>query len=1042
MLAPRTGAAVVAGRRVSVQSTRSLSFVRHPRLQPRRPWLANRHRQLQHQQARHVSFLRVLPLKRLPLLILGAGVSAVSYVQYKVHETTSWINDSFSSVKSRASDILGSLSGHMAQLNAQFNERFDLVVDKLSSAMPSSSPSSTSSSSSGQSHQQSNHGSPPPPPSSPPPSDKPSAAASSSKSDKADDGQEDDQLMDLTRKLIEVRNVLKTINVSASLVLPSIVVIGSQSAGKSSVLEAVVGREFLPKGNNMVTRRPLELTLIHTPSAAKEYAEFPQLGLGRITDFNDVQRTLSDLNRAVPEAECVSDKPIELRIYSAKVPDLSLVDLPGYIQIHSRNQPATLKEKIAALCDKYISEPNIILAVSAADVDLANSEALRASRKADPMGLRTIGVITKIDLVPPSTALAILRNRDYPLHLGYVGIVCKPSLLNNSNALIAAETAFYRRHPELSALLPKAGAVSPASGKGSAAEMTTIGIPQLRRKLVRVLQTHMGSRLFAVSDAIENELAEANYHFKVHYNDRKISAESYLAECMDALKHRFKDFARQFGKPQVRAEVRGMLEQRVVDICEQVYWSDSKVKDLPTAAAQARKQKQGGDKQNAKHVTATAHGGSATGAPQGQGSGHVGGGSQSVSDKDEDGTDDESIYWVHKLNIASSLLTKSGVGRVSTQLVVDTLMSNMERLVSAEPFVHHADTRRKVLQLCNDIIRNKFHFTADQVENTIKPYKFEVECTDLEWHEGTKRAVALLEREIARSQKAYDGVKAALGRRKLGYAMTYLSDLEKQLLTPPSPSPSQPATGLIEQDTVANQSKDSKSSGWSVVSLFRRRRSSDSGNSTSSSSSLTATPLSALRPHPNPNADLLLSRLPSVGQDPSRASYYTDSTLQQARDAMYHQHRMSILRERLAQTKKSPSSWLSSSSAPPASSPHFYPEIFLTCVADKLTYTATMFINIELLNEFFFQFPRDVDERLYYDLSKQQIMDFARENRAVLAHMELTERRRVLETAKVKVAELVQRQEELEMMRKQHSSSPSSSSSSSSPSTSSRTSSS
>ena len=96
----------------------------------------------------------------------------------------------------------------------------------------------------------------------------------------------------------------------------------------------------------MVTRRPIELTLIHTPATngqtPQEYGEFPALGLGKITDFSAIQRTLTDLNLAVPASECVSNEPIDLRIYSPHVPDLTLIDLPGYIQITSMDQPETL----------------------------------------------------------------------------------------------------------------------------------------------------------------------------------------------------------------------------------------------------------------------------------------------------------------------------------------------------------------------------------------------------------------------------------------------------------------------------------------------------------------------------------------------------------------------------------------------------------------------------------------------------------------------------------------------------------------------------
>ena len=124
----------------------------------------------------------------------------------------------------------------------------------------------------------------------------------------------------------------------------------------------------------MVTRRPIELTLVHCPNSNEEFAEFPQLKLGKISSFSKVQKILTDLNLAVSDEECVSANPIELVISSPHIPDLSLVDLPGFIQVSTKNQPKMLKQKIAELCEKYIHEPHIILAVSAADVDLANSE--------------------------------------------------------------------------------------------------------------------------------------------------------------------------------------------------------------------------------------------------------------------------------------------------------------------------------------------------------------------------------------------------------------------------------------------------------------------------------------------------------------------------------------------------------------------------------------------------------------------------------------------------------------------------------------------
>ena len=105
----------------------------------------------------------------------------------------------------------------------------------------------------------------------------------------------------------------------------------------------------------MVTRRPLELTLVHTPPSASDpspvtYAEIEGRP-GRLTDFRIVQDELKNLNDVVSATDCVSDRPIHLRISSPDVPDLSLVDLPGYVQISSMDQPEELKGKITALCE-------------------------------------------------------------------------------------------------------------------------------------------------------------------------------------------------------------------------------------------------------------------------------------------------------------------------------------------------------------------------------------------------------------------------------------------------------------------------------------------------------------------------------------------------------------------------------------------------------------------------------------------------------------------------------------------------------------------
>ncbi|CAK5269211.1 unnamed protein product [Mycena citricolor] len=529
-------------------------------------------------------------------------------------------------------------------------------------------------------------------------------------------------LMGLTKKLIEIRTMLLSIDQSDSLKLPSIVVIGSQSSGKSSVLESIVGQEFLPKGNNMVTRRPIELTLVHVSSqdgsTPKEYGEFPGLGLGKISDFTVIQKTLTDLNLAVPASEAVSEEPIDLRIYSPNVPDLTLIDLPGYVQLASLDQPETLREKISALCEKYIKEPNIILAVCAADVDLANSPALRASRKVDPLGLRTLGVITKMDLVPPEQGASILAGNRYPLHLGYVGVVLKAGKKKANTTAVAVQNEYFRANSDVF---------------GSSNSLM-VGTDTLRRRLMEVLESSMASSLHGITNAVQLELEEATYQFKVQYNDQRITAESYVAETMDALKLRFKEYTQQFRRPMIREKLKSMLDDKVMDVLEQLYWQDKRAGELGTLGSDPRL------------------------AP-------------------------EAIepYWRHKLEAASSLLTKSGIGRDSTLLVADGLRALIDSIASGEPFTHHPRAADRLIQFSHAILRDRIGVASDQVENCIKPYKYEVEVEPREWDIGREHAIDLFEKEVNMCESKLREIRKRVGgSRRLGSVVSYVKGLEER----------------------------------------------------------------------------------------------------------------------------------------------------------------------------------------------------------------------------------------------------------------------
>ncbi|KAJ1927013.1 mitochondrial dynamin GTPase Msp1 [Tieghemiomyces parasiticus] len=807
----------------------------------------------------------------------------------------------------------------------------------------------------------------------------------------------------LIKTLIEIQNILKTVQLDKGAPrLPSIVVIGSQSSGKSSVLEAIVGRSFLPKGSNMVTRRPIELTLVHTPHSTETYGEFPDLGLGRIRDFSQIQKTLTDLNLAVPDRDCVSDAPIDLRIYSASVPDLKLVDLPGYIQVHTRNQPRELKDKIRGLCERYIQAPNIILAVCAADVDLANSEALQASRRVDPLGLRTLGVITKMDTVEPELGQAVLRNQDYPLHLGYVGVVCKP--------VTGAHRGSSGTTSRLAARLGRGG------GETGGEPLTEqqyfqlhpayrddrqlrLGVPTLRSTLVGVLESHMASHLTELIDNVQSELEEARYQFKVHYSDQRISAESYAMDTLDQLKRRFKDLTAQFGRHEIRREIRRMLEERAMDVCAQVYWDDAHVKQLAELTPHVL------SALPAMHnYYAMAHPRGHAPSSSGHGAEVNGGGNG-----DQYG---QPLYWQHKLERGQSLLTKSGVGRWSTQLIVDTLLRNLRGLVTEPPLTYHPGAQQLIMQFSEAMVRDRYLLAVEQVENTLKPLKYEAECSDAEWREARERTLANLRREVSLCTAALHRLQEQVGKRKLRAAMKHVATLARDPHNPVELAADSPLARSIRtaRPTVpAAVAEVVEGPGEATIPVGVVESVGSQAAAVHNSSSETAgdyddphgtVGTAAAAAPARTTTPVVIDVDDDSGTDSTpQAVVYSPRLLDLARQALYLRHRRVALKYRLAATKfracKSQANRV------------LCPEIFLHTLAAKLASHAVLFIQVELLNEFYFQFPRELDHRLYYGLTRPQIYQFARENPQIVHQLDLAERKAKLEEVMQKLLSIV-----------------------------------
>ncbi|KAK4219458.1 P-loop containing nucleoside triphosphate hydrolase protein [Rhypophila decipiens] len=830
---------------------------------------------------RNASWARILPklaikFARIPALFGGLMIGGVAWVQYQAVQVSNSAQELFGNVKNTVAGTASSLWGSATDIAEQtkrgwMNTKDQVELPEWLEKMLRTEDGSGEGGSGGsggpggQEPKQSRVGT----------AAAVSASAAAYGYDQAAEEDErtpeeivkDDHMMYMTKMMIEIRNLLQKVGQSSTVTLPSIVVIGAQSSGKSSVLEAIVGHEFLPKGNNMITRRPIELTLVNDPDARVDYAEFPQLGLHKITDFSLVQKNLMELNQSVPESECVSDDPIHLTIHSPRVPDLSLIDLPGYIQVAGENQPRELKRKISELCDKYIRGPNIILAISAADVDLANSTALQASRRVDPRGERTIGVITKMDLVDPEKGAAVLSDRQYPLRLGYVGVISK---LPASGGLFKRDTGnllgiisrnektYFNSYPT---------EFGPDSG-------VNIGTITLRKKLMQVLEQQMASKLQATTDAIQRELEETTYQFKVQYNEEPMTAEAYLAASLDDFKHNFHKFASTFGRPQMQALLKDALDQRVLDQLAARYWNKP-LDDLSPAPPEP----------------------------------------ESIADLPK--ADPKSQYWHMQLDMASSALTRLGVGRLATSVVSAAIQTDVEKLISKSTFAKHPSARQVITEAAATVLADRAYTTSDGIEFSLKPYKYEVDVHQQEWNQGREHVAEVLKTELDHCQTAMKNLENTVGgKKKLKEVMNFVDKARK--------------------------------------------------------------------------GDIIVE-----GEMRNGAGGFSAALLARGREAVFLRDRADIINMRMLAVKSRQCKSLENK--------YYCPEIFLDAVATKLTQTAVLFLNVEMLNDFYARFPREVESKLGEQMLGGGLERFAQEDPRVRRHLDLIKRKELLELVLSKI---------------------------------------
>ncbi|XP_029912778.1 dynamin-2-like isoform X2 [Myripristis murdjan] len=311
---------------------------------------------------------------------------------------------------------------------------------------------------------------------------------------------------DLIPLINKLQDAFSSIGQSCNLDLPQIAVVGGQSAGKSSVLENFVGRDFLPRGSGIVTRRPLILQLVNNVA---EYAEFLHCKGRKFVDFEEVRLEIeAETDRITGSNKGISPIPINLCVYSPNVLNLTLIDLPGMTKVAVGDQPPDIEHQIRDMLLQFISKEScLILAVTPANTDLANSDALKIAKEVDPQGLRTIGVITKLDLMDEGTdARDILENKLLPLRRGYIGVVNRSQKdidgKKDIRAALAAERKFFLSHPAYRHMAER------------------MGTPHLQKTLNQQLTNHIRDTLPGLRSKLQSQLLSLGKEVEEYKNFR------------------------------------------------------------------------------------------------------------------------------------------------------------------------------------------------------------------------------------------------------------------------------------------------------------------------------------------------------------------------------------------------------------------------------------------------------------------------------------------------------------------------------------------